>query len=65
MFEQLQNRTDRAVGSKEDSIIETFYYPDTLDQIRFNRTLNRINLNDKMGKIITQEELNNLLQGIV
>jgi hypothetical protein len=62
LFEQAQNRTDRAT-SKKDSLIELLYYPKTLDALRLNRNLNRIELNSKMGQVLSQEDLNRLLQG--
>jgi len=62
LFEQAQNRTDRAT-SKKDSLIELFYYPRTLDSLRLNNNLNRIELNSKMDKNLTQQDLQRLLQG--
>ncbi len=64
LLEQLSNRTDR-VDSKQNSNIEIFCYAKTLDLFRVNKALNRINLNDKLGKEISQNELNKLLTGII
>jgi hypothetical protein len=63
-LEQLQNRTDRA-NSKENSIVELFCYSRTLDSFRVNRSMQRVNLNDKLGKRLSQEELDNLLKGVI
>jgi len=61
-FRQEIDRTHRIV-SIEDTIIEILYYPETFENIRVQRNLNRISLNDRLGKEITEEELKNLLNG--
>jgi hypothetical protein len=61
-FKQLGERTNRIV-SEVDSIIEIFCYPKTIDNIRVKRNLNRIQLNDRWGKEITQEQLEKLING--
>lgn len=63
-FRQLQDRTTR-ITSEKDSYIEVFCYPKTIDNIRVQRNFNRVDLNDKLGKEISREELQNLLRGIV
>jgi SNF2 family DNA or RNA helicase len=60
---QLMDRTHR-INSVEDTILEIFYYPETIDNIRVQRNLNRIDLNDSMGRVLTQHDLHRLLCGI-
>ena len=64
LFEQLSNRTDR-INSIEDSIIEILCIDKTIDCLRLNRNMNRIDLNNRLGKEISKSELQNLLRGIV
>ena len=61
-FRQLMDRTHR-INSTEDTIVEILYYPETFENVRVQRNLNRISLNDRLGKEITEEELKNLLNG--
>ena len=61
-FRQLIDRTHRIV-SIEDTIIDIFYYPDTIENLKIQRNLNRVELNDKLGKEISQEELERLING--
>jgi hypothetical protein len=63
-FRQLQDRTHRIVSEK-DTIIEVPTYPDTIDNIRVNRAMNRAELNDKLNKEISNDELQKLLRGII
>lgn len=63
-FQQGSGRTCR-IDSTEDTIIEIFYYPKTFESIKVQRNMNRVDLNSKMGKEITQEELDKLINGIV
>lgn len=63
-FKQLQERTHR-INSIEDTILEIFYYPHTIDNLRVQRNLSRVELNDKLGKEVSQHELENLLNGRV
>jgi len=64
LFEQLSNRTHR-INSLDDSIIEILCIDKTIDVVRLKRNLNRIELNSKLGKEITKNELQNLLKGII
>lgn len=61
---QALDRTHR-INSTKDSVIDFLIYPETIDNIRYMRTMSRINLNDKMNKRISEDELRNLLQGII
>lgn len=61
---QLQDRTFR-ITSESDTNVDIMTYPETIDNIRYNRAVNRLELNDKLTKEITQEELNKLLGGII
>jgi len=63
-YRQLQDRTTRIV-SERDSINELFYYPETMDNYRVQKNLNKVDLNDKWHKEISDLELKNLLRGIV
>jgi hypothetical protein len=58
------DRTAR-INSTEDSLIEIFCMPGTIDNLRYQRSMNRMDLNDKLGKEISDEELKNLLKGIL
>lgn len=62
--EQGLYRTHR-INSTTDSFLEIFTYPETVDKIRYERSMNRMDLNDKLGKEISDEELKNLLRGII
>lgn len=64
LFRQLQDRTHR-VNSEFDSIIEVFQFPRTIDAVRVRRNFNRVDLNDRLGKELTKEDLKNLLNGIL
>jgi hypothetical protein len=64
LFRQSQDRIDR-INSKEDSHIELPYYPLSLDNLRMQRNFSRVELNSKMDKELSQEELNRLLKGIL
>ena len=61
---QSLDRTAR-INSTEDSLIEIFCMPETIDKLRYERSMNRMDLNDKLGKEISDEELKNLLRGIL
>ena len=61
-FYQLGRRTHR-ITSLEDTLMEIFNYPNTIDNIRVQRNLGRIELNDKLGKEISQGELDKLMNG--
>jgi hypothetical protein len=63
-FEQLSGRTAR-IDSVNDSIIEIPVTQDTINVVQYNRTVNRVNLNNLMSKEISKGELRNLLQGII
>ena len=62
LFRQLQDRTWRAT-STQDSFVEVLNYPYSLDRLRTNRNLFRIELNNKMDQEISQNDLNRLLNG--
>lgn len=64
---ELRQGIDRTyrITSKEDTLVDIFTYPETLDRIRYERAMNRMSLNDKLTKEISQIELDNLLRGIV
>lgn len=61
-FRQGIDRTHR-INSTRDSFIWLPYYPNTLERIKVERTMNRVEFNDKLGKEISQEDLENLLNG--
>lgn len=61
-FRQLIDRTHR-ITSTEDTIVEILFYPETFENIKVQKNMNRITLNDKLGKEITQEELHKLING--
>lgn len=61
---QMQDRTAR-VNSEKDTTIYYFTYPDTIDGYMVYKTLNRVELTENFGKPLTQQELTNLLRGIV
>jgi len=61
---QAIDRTHR-INSQNDSLIEIFTYPESIDTLRYERSMNRMDLNDKLGKEISDEELKNLLRGIL
>jgi len=63
-FSQLQDRVWR-INNLEDAIVECLYYKNTIDQIRLDRNLNRTLLNENLIKDISNDELKNLLHGIV
>ena len=62
LFEQAQNRTDRATSTR-DSLIQMLYYPRTLDAFRLNKNLNRIELNSRMNELVSQRDIERLLNG--
>ena len=53
------------INNTSDALVEIFTYPETIDNLRYQRSMNRMDLNDKLGKEITDEELKNLLRGII
>jgi SNF2 family DNA or RNA helicase len=61
---QALDRTAR-INSTKDSIIDFLVYPETIDNIRYLRSMNRIELNDKLNKELSEEELRKLLKGII
>ena len=63
-FFQLSGRTAR-IDSIQDSIIEVPVTLNTINVVQFNRADSRINLNNRISKEISKEELKNLLRGIV
>ncbi len=63
-YRQLIDRTHR-ITSVKNTIIEILTMANTLDNIRVQRNLNRVNFNDRLGKVISQNELSSLLRGIV
>jgi len=64
-FRQAQDRIHR-INSTRDSIIQIMVYPNSIDQIRVNRNLARVELNDNMlNQKMTQSQLCSLLQGII
>lgn len=63
-YRQGQDRVFR-ITSEHDVTIEPIVMDKSLDVIRFNRATNRISMNDSMMKEVTQQELNNLLLGIM
>jgi hypothetical protein len=62
LFRQAQDRIYR-VDSKYDSRIELPYYSLSLDNLRMKKNFDRIELNSRMDKEISREELKNLLGG--
>jgi hypothetical protein len=61
---QLAGRTDRLV-SERDSYVDIPYYPDSIDALRINRTMNRIEFTDKLDKKLSAADLKALLDGVV
>jgi len=61
---QALDRTAR-INSTKDSIIDFLVYPETIDNVRYLRSMNRIELNDKLNKELSEEELRKLLRGII
>lgn len=64
LFRQSQDRISR-IDSLYDAYIEMPFYPLSLDNLRMQRNLNRVELNSKLDQELTQEELTKLLRGIV
>lgn len=63
-YRQLIDRICR-IDSKFDAITEILCIDNSLDNIRVQRNLNRVNFNDRLGKKMSQEELSKLLRGII
>lgn len=63
-FRQGQDRVHRIV-STHDTYIEPFIMDKTIDLIRYGRAVNRIEMNDTMMKNLSNNDLDNLLRGIV
>jgi len=59
---QLKSRTDRASSTK-DSIVETLIIDKTIEVGNFERTVRRMDLNNKLDKEIPLHELKRLLNG--
>jgi len=62
LFRQLQDRTWRATSTK-DSLVEVLNYPESLDGLRTKRNFNRIELNSKMDEVLSEKDLERLLNG--
>ena len=63
-FRQGQDRVYR-ITSTHDTYVEPFVMDKTIDLIRYGRAINRIEMNDTMMKNLSNDDLNNLLRGIV
>ena len=63
-FRQGQDRVYR-ITSTHDTYVEPFVMDKTIDLIRYSRAINRIEMNDTMMKNLSNDDLNNLLRGIV
>ena len=61
-FKQGSERTDR-VTSTRDSLIESLYYPHTIDGYRFNKVVRRMEFNRRMDEPLSEIELGRLLNG--
>ena len=61
---QLQDRTCRITSTK-NTIIEYFVVDQTIDNLRYNRVVNRIKYNDNLNVSINRGTLSNLLRGVV
>lgn len=62
LVKQGQERTDR-VTSTGDSIIEYLYYPESIDSYRYNVVVNRMEFNRNIDQVLTQDDINRLLNG--
>lgn len=63
LYKQALERTDR-IDSIQDSYTDIFNYPISLDATRLERAQSRTELNEKLGKEIDIDDLQNLLKGI-
>lgn len=59
---QGSERTDR-VTSIDNSLIEYFYYPYTIDALRYYKAMNRLEMNRNMDKVLSQDDLHRFLNG--
>lgn len=62
VVKQLSERTDR-VNSVNNSTIEYLYYPHTIDGYRYNKVIRRMEFNRNMDTVLSQTDLNKLLNG--
>jgi hypothetical protein len=62
-YRQLIDRTHRIV-SNQDTLVEIIVADKTIDNLRVNRNMGRVNYNEKLNKEITVRELRNLIQGM-
>jgi hypothetical protein len=61
-LEQGGKRTHR-ITSDQDSLIEMPYYPNTIDQLRLRKNFNRMEFNGMAGQVVTEKDLQRLLNG--
>jgi len=53
------------IVSTQDALIDHFLFPDTIDNFRYERMVNRMTLSDQLTKELDQETLGKLLRGMI